>query len=523
MARKLWLIGLVVAVLLGACGSGGEEGGDGGAAAPESASGTTVPPEDFDQEATLRVAFHVDLQTGLDPHRQSGSADIAWLGLVYDSLIGLDHEGQPEPGLAESWAFDEAGTALTFTLREGVVFQDGNELDAEAVRVNIERARTDPSPVAASLSAIETIEVVDQRTVRLHLSTPDVSLVFAFAERAGMMVSPAAIESPDLGTAPVGAGRFRLVDRRPGDRTTFERWDGYWDPDAVPVQRLEMYAMPDPATRLNALRTGAVDVVTQLDPGQIEEATQAGLTVHQGTGLQLHSIIPDRTRSEFGDPLVRQAMNYAIDREALRALDFGHADAATQWYPPGVPGHSEEAEDAYTHDPDRARELLADAGLPDGFEFEAIASESYITYAEAVQAQLAEVGIEMDLRPIPSSQIAQAYIIDQQGDAIIGPTALLPDPLTFATRAIACPDDQGTRCGESEPEWLDAVETARAAIEPEAYARAVGDLYASLVDGAAWVLLTRPARVMASTDEVLGLELTWSQQPDFRGVGLARP
>ena len=141
-----------------------------------------------------------------------------------------------------------------------MTFHDGTPFDAEAVKGNIERAKTvEGSAVASELEVVSTVEVVDPLTVRLTLSGPAAQLPLVLSDRAGMMISPAAFDDPNLDQAPVGAGMFTVSEYRPNDRIIYERYDGYWDPDAVRCATFDYTIAGDPVTRLNAIRTGQVD------------------------------------------------------------------------------------------------------------------------------------------------------------------------------------------------------------------------------------------------------------------------
>src|SRR5690606_5663474 len=152
---------------------------------------------------------------------------------------------EPIPGLAESWEFAEDGSYLDLFLREGVVFQDGEAFDAEAVKASLERGKTlEGSTVAGDLAVVEEIEVVDPMTVRLHLSGPAPSLPMILSAQPGMIISPAALDDPALDQNPVGAGMYRVTSYEAGVSLVAEAWDEYWDQDAQLLGGIEIAIMP---------------------------------------------------------------------------------------------------------------------------------------------------------------------------------------------------------------------------------------------------------------------------------------
>src|SRR5690606_21746166 len=182
------------------------------------------------------------------------------LFLTYDRLVHITPDVQPIPGLATDWEFAEDGSYLEMNLRKGVTFHDGEPFNAQAVRANIERAKTvENSAVASELEVVESVKVIDPATVRFMLTGAAASLPLTLSDRAGVMISPKAFDDPDLDQQPVGAGMFKVTDYKPNDHITYERYEKYWDPDAVRVAKNEQLIQPNSVARLYANRTGQVD------------------------------------------------------------------------------------------------------------------------------------------------------------------------------------------------------------------------------------------------------------------------
>src|SRR5580698_1640397 len=217
---------------------------------------------------TLRVGMQDD-PDALDPARGGTFAGRIVFASLCDKLIDLSPDMKFVPQLATSWSWSPDGKALTLTLRDGVTFQDGEPFDADAVRVNIERYRTAPeSNRKGELRPVTAVEVVDPKTVRLVLSKPYAPLIAVLSDRAGMMGSPKAIErlGKDFATAPVCAGPFRFTERVAQDRIVLDRFPGYWNADAIHLDRIVFRPTADSTVRLVNLQTGQLDMLEELAP-----------------------------------------------------------------------------------------------------------------------------------------------------------------------------------------------------------------------------------------------------------------
>jgi peptide/nickel transport system substrate-binding protein len=478
-----------------------------------------------DPDATARFAVASGI-TRFDPHRATSGYDNTWLFPVYDRLIHMDPEGNPVPGLATSWEFGEDGRYLDLTLRERVTFHDGSPFDANAVAANIERAKTvSGSSVRPELAAIANVKILDSHRVRFQLHYADAALPLLLSDRAGMMVSPAAFDQPGLDRRGVGAGPFRHVEFRTGNRSIYERFSGYWDPAAAGVQRLELILIANEVTRLNALRSGQIHGAG-ISPVQIDEARLASLNVQTRIGLEAVYLHLNRTRSKFPDVRVRQAMNLAINRDAIvRALSLGYGEASVQPFPEGYMAYDPlTGRDYYRHDPARARKLLEDAGLGDGFSFELIVGSSIdaMPLLEALQAQLGAVGIQVRPRMLEGAQIAERFLVAQESDAALGTWGGRPDPsqtlsLLFTPGALANPG------GHTTPEVQRLADAARREIDPDKRHDLLQAATRQITSEALGLFVYLPSTTYAVRPEVAGMRVWISgSKPEFRGVTIMR-
>jgi peptide/nickel transport system substrate-binding protein len=360
------------------------------------------------------------------------------------------------------------------------------------------------------------VTAVDPTHVRFTLSSPDATLPNQLATRPGMMMSPAAMANTDLDTNPVGSGPYTLVEYRDSEVAIYERNPDYWNTDFVGPARLEIYYFPDSNTRLNALRTGQVDAAP-LDVSQIEEVQgMDGMNVDIYETIETYHFQPDRTKSEFGDPLVRNALSHAIDRDAIvEGLMFGYATPATQWVAEGTPSYVDDLGDSTTYDVDRAKELLAEAGLPDGFTFNAMSPVQpvFVRLAEILQSQFAEIGVTMNVTQNP--QLADAFFVQNATDAIVSAYPGRVDP--SETAQIYFNDESFSNPGrEIAPEvkaaWLESLKPGDD--RPER----LQDLVRAIDVAMPNVPILYPKVGLAYTDQVEGLQWYKSGHIEFAGV-----
>ncbi|MDV7352763.1 ABC transporter substrate-binding protein [Rhodococcus oxybenzonivorans] len=362
----------------------------------------------------------------MDPHlTPSIVGAYPYLSPIYDRLVRVvktDNGTEFAPMAAESWELAPDGKALTFHLREAA-FHSGQPVDADAVKWSLERAKTLPaSTVKRVLASIDTIEAPDARTVVLRLNRPASDILYHLSTLAGAIVDPVAGDR-DLSREAFGSGPYRMNELRVGDRASYVRFDGYWDPNAQNMASVEIVGLADDQARLNALRSGQVEValtkVTQYpDASRLAESGQFGLTdTDQSAWYAMYFNVDDPA---LADVRVRRAMNLAIDREALSAGLFNDQCTPTsQPLQAGVLGYDEESADRYTYDPDQAKRLLAEAGFGDGkpVELDVLTVAGARTsegLAVAIQEQMRQVGVELRLQP---RDLSQAVVEWREGRA----------------------------------------------------------------------------------------------------------
>lgn len=355
---------LAIALAATGCGGGSGGGGGGGNVAAQSLPSSYGDPVDGGE---LRVGYVVSLSSA-DPIRGGSGGDHVMLYTMYDRLVNFTDDMQAEPGLAKSFDYIDPMT-LELKLEEGVTFHDGTPFNAEAVKFNLDRARTAPiSNVKAELGSVASVDVIDEYTVHLKLSHPDSSLPLILADRSGMMVSPAVAQQGDdaIAQQPTGTGPFKYVSFAPGDNLVVERNENYWKADEVHLDKISFKFITNVQTMTNAVASGEVDFAT----GMIAQTWQtlssnSKLVVDAKETLQSDGCYINATLGDTANLKIRQAIAYAIDYEGEKsAITFGSGgEVATAIFPSEYWAYPKDVEWPYKHDLDKAKQLVAESGI----------------------------------------------------------------------------------------------------------------------------------------------------------------
>ena len=358
-------------------------------------------------EGQMTWALHISLTpTWFDPAETSGAATpYMVLYAVHDAMI-RPRPGHPmAPSLAESWSVSPDGLVYEFVLRKGVKFHNGDLVTVEDVKFSLERYRG--AAVKTLKEKIAGIEIPDAARVRFRLKAPwpDFMTFYATATGAGWIVPKRYVErvgDEGFKKAPIGAGPYRFVSFTPGVELVVEAFDQYWR-KAPGVKRLVFKAIPDEATRLAALKRGEVDIAYGMSGALAEELRRTPrLMLKPVTGPTDWVNFPEQwnPKSPWHDRRVRLAANYAIDRQAMNQAErLGFARITWSLIPPSFEFYWQSP--GYGYDPAKARQLLADAGYPNGFDAGDYFCDAALTYmGEPVVNYFNASGIRVKLRPI---------------------------------------------------------------------------------------------------------------------------
>ncbi|WP_342641319.1 ABC transporter substrate-binding protein [Rhodoligotrophos ferricapiens] len=394
--------------------------------------------------STFRLGIYQDAQT-LDPIASSDNGSIWVQLLIYDTLIRPSKDGtQLEPGLAESWTSNAEGTEFTFKLRDAK-FSDGTPVTANDVIASLKRAQGDQSNWKRFFAPITKMEAVDGKTVKLGLDKPFTPLLNNLAMFSASILPAKQLEEKGAAffDAPIGSGPFTLKNWARGNKIELAANPNYWQAGKPSVKQADLMIIGEDNSRVLQLQAGQIDAMLNVPVNQMQSIGSSGdITAKVAPVFRIDFVQLNNREKPFDDPRVRQALNYAVDKEGIiQGILFGTATPATSSMPV-MRYHNEELK-PYAYDPAKAKELLKEAGLADGFSTNMLVTSGDATaqqVAAAIQANLQEVGVKAELQLIESGtqwdttksgkyQMSLSYATSDtiDPDQLIGFTAVNPE------------------------------------------------------------------------------------------------
>ncbi|WP_138422769.1 ABC transporter substrate-binding protein [Maritimibacter alexandrii] len=468
----------------------------------------------------------------LDPAAVTAQNDFRIVVNIYEGLVQYKSGTlEVEPSLAESWEVSEDGTEYTFMLREGVSFHDGTPFNAEAVKFNFDRMLdeehpyhdTGPFPLAFFFSAVENVEVVDDLTVKFTLNEPYAPFLSNLAYPTGLLVSPTAVadSGADYGRNPVGTGPFQFVEWKSNERVVVEKYPDYWGEPAG-TDAVVFRPITDANTRVAEMLSGGIDVMVEVPPTALSEFQNDDYNIVEQAGPHVWFLILNAKEGPFATKEVRQAANYAINKEALvNDVLEGTADVAAGPTPPAFAWAYNDELDPYPYDPDKAKALLEESGVED------LSLTFYVTeggsgmldpipMGTAIQADLNAVGFDVKIETYEWNTFLGEVNPGLEGKADMAEMAWMtndPDTLPFlALRTEAFPDQGGFNSGYySNPEVDDLLAQARVATDQEERAALYKEMQAIVQDDAPWVFVANWKQNAVTSNRVENLIL----EPSF--------
>lgn len=362
---------------------------------------------------TVTVGLYADA-ISLDPYDSNDNLSLGVEREVYDGLLGFDSDMKAIPQLATSWEASPDAKVFTFHLRPNVKFQDGTPLDAEAVKMNFDRARdaTHKLKKYSLYEMIQSIDVVNPTTVRFTLKQPFGAMLFNFAHPSGRILAPALLKQGEdaIARRPMGSGPFRFVSWTPGQQIVLERNPSFWQSGEPKVDRLVIRFVTEDASRVALLLSGDAQFIYPVPGVQLEAVSRAsGVVVPKRWSIFAGGVAMNTQHAPFNVLQVRQALNYAVDKNAfIKAVLAGTARPMEAPMAPGdasYPGPVQKG--GWPYDLAKAKQLLAEGGFPNGFRtvlWTANRTESVRT-GEFLQQQLAQVGVQVQLVPMEAGTL----------------------------------------------------------------------------------------------------------------------
>jgi len=429
---------------------------------------------------TLRIGLAEDPDI-LDPTMaRTFVGRIVFAGLC-DKLFDLDEKLNFVPQLATSYKWSADNKSLEIKLRDGVTFHDGEKMDAQAVKYNLERHKNmKGSNRRGELAVVSSVDAVDASTVRINLSAPFAPLLAALTDRAGMMVSPKAAEAAGekFGANPVCSGPFRFVERIAQDRIVLERYPNYWNKGQIHFQRIVYQPIVDATVRLANLRSGQLDFIERVGPAdvpqlkndsrfklaRIVEIGYQGITINVGKSDLAQ-------KNPLGkDPRVREAFELSLDRNAIVKVAMeGEAQPGNQWVAPTNQYYAKSVA-LPKRNVERAKQLLREAGVTNpSFTLMTPTTSDAQRIAQVVQAMAKEAGFDVKIQ---STEFATSLNLSDKGqyEAFVLAWSGRADPDGNLHTFLACKGPLNN-AGYCKPEVDEAIEKARVTLDPKERAK----------------------------------------------------
>ena len=363
-------------------------------------------------ERVITVAQYADA-VSLDPQHTNDNASYSVEKPMLEGLIGFNEKMEQIPQLAEKWDASADARVYTFYLRKGVKFHDGTPFNAAAVKANFDRVRNPDNKLRryTLYKVISQIDVIDDSTVRFTLSEPFGAMIATFAHPAGGINSPTAVQKygADYGKNPVGTGPYKFQEWVPNDHITLVKNPDYWDKNnAAKVDKIIVKPVPEDGTRIAMLQKGDAQFINAV-PYSMAEVVQKdkNLSLAESESVYTFWVAMNTQKKPFSDVRVRQAMNYAINKEAIiKAVLRGHGKPANSPLAPQVWGYTPVK--TYPYDPAKAKALLAEAGYPNGFKtlLRGVAQTDPKEIMVAIQGQLKQVGVDVEVASLPAAALS---------------------------------------------------------------------------------------------------------------------
>jgi peptide/nickel transport system substrate-binding protein len=506
------------------------------AAAVAAAAGCAAVPAPAGPSDRLVVARSTDA-VSLDPARASDIESLEVAEQVYGRLVRFAAGRlEPEPDLATSWTVSTDGTVWTFDLRPNVRFHDGTRVDADAVVFSFERQIVPDHPAheadfvwTRAYHNIRRVRAVNPLRVQFDIDRPYAPFLANLAMGPAAIVSPTAVRKwgSAFGRHPVGAGPYRFVEWIPGDRITLERNLDYWDQPAK-TRYLVLLDMPDSRQRLQAVESGAADIIQQLAPDELPLVSlHPDLRVAMAPAALVSYLAMNTQRRPLNDPRIRRAIAHAIRREALVKLVYqGLGIPAIGPLPPNVWGARTDVV-AYPYDPERARRLLAEAGWRGDRAtpiklYAPSASSQYMPapdrVAAIIKSSLAEVGIPVEVILSDPGEHQRALWAGEHDLALHGWFNDNGDPDNFLYTLLDSDNTTGSRPSNiafySNGWFHDVIGVAQRTTDRTERERLYSQAQAILATDVPWVPLAHSKVVFAERTSIRGLVV----QPSAMGL-----
>jgi len=403
---KVLTTSMALTLLLTACSGGSKEPGT-----ENTSSNGENPASDRGNEVVVGLSSDPQSWDPIDTFLLDWSTVAT---SVFEGLVERTLDLELKPGLAESWEYLDDST-LEFKLRQGVVFHNGEPFNADAVKFTFDRLLGDEGkkgPQYSNYASIESVEVVDEFTVLMHLKSPDPVLLTKLAGYGAVIVPPKYVQenSDDhFNNNPVGTGPFKMVEYKRDQQSVLEKNEDYWKEGLPKLDKVTFKIIPEASTRLAELQTGKIDIMKRVEVAQADTVKSTDfLELIEVGAPTVYSLRFDTAEEPLGDVRVRQAINYAIDKEAIIEEILGGFGRPISTYQSDLSFGNNPDLEPYPYDVEKAKELLAEAGVAEGTTLEVYIPGNNGTFKELTQAvafYLEEVGLKLNINSVDSTTL----------------------------------------------------------------------------------------------------------------------
>lgn len=384
MKKTLTAVAALAAATLAltACAGGGSSSGG-------SDAGNT------DKVVPLSIGNFLDV-TNWDPAAADLGFDGPYLSAVYDALVTTNEKGEPQPGIAKSWQIADDWSTVTFDIRTDAKFSDGTPLDVNAAVEGLKHLQTGARS-AEAYREVKSIEAKDDHTIVFNMNGRDDTMLYFLGLGRSWLAAPKAIEAGTLSKAPVGSGPYTLSDSSvPGTEYSFTKVADHWDSKKFPFDPLKITPLSDATAMLNAMEAGQLNLIYTNKTGK-DLAGQNGWNVAKGLSMWAGLMFIDRNGdmgSPIGNQKVRQALNYAFDTQGMHeSIAQGEGFVTNQVFPIDSAGYVKSLNDMYKFNIEKAKQLMAEAGYPNGFSITMPMVGPFQAYQAVVEQTFGQLGI----------------------------------------------------------------------------------------------------------------------------------
>lgn len=440
--KQVLLILVVFSLTIALCACTGDKTGDG--------------------SSQITIGIPQDIEDSLDPHKAVAAGTREVLFNVFEGLVKPNSNGDLVPAVASEYQISEDGKNYIFTLRDGITFHNGNPVTVEDIKASIDKCAdtTNGEPLVSAFSNIEEVKIVDDKTVEIVLKTEDTE----FLPNLTTAIIPADSLDDD---APVGTGPYKYVSRSPQENIILEKYDGYWGTPAN-IEHVEFKICANADSIVMNLEGGSIDMFARVTTAQASQLSDQ-FDVLEGTMNLVQALYLNHDVEPFNDVRVRQALCYAIDKQNI--LDFVSDGKGTSIgssvYPAFGKYYMPELNDTYAQNIEKAKELLTEAGYPDGFTMEITVPSNYTQHvdtSQVIKEQLKQIGVTANINLVEwDTWLSETYINRNYQSTVVG-----VDASNLSARALLerfSTDASNNFTNYSNADYDKAYENARASID----------------------------------------------------------